>query len=127
MEKMDFVAGQVPTEVKEETQPGNAVELTHAKFNYWHMGGNQVSGLGIRGKQAEDNLETIRVQMAEGVQEHHIGAGGALRVDNGEDLNFFVACCYDIGSGWFIKGNRFLKPSDRGGLMFLPSAGSEAV
>ncbi len=46
---------------------------------------NEIVPVGIGGKQAEGNVEAVSVETAKGVQEHHIGAGGAFRVDDGED------------------------------------------
>ena len=44
----------------------------------------------IRGQQAADHPEAVRVQARRRLHQHHFGAGAPLRFDDEQDGDFFI-------------------------------------
>ena len=76
-----------PAELKDETEPDPAVEPRHPEVDGGYMGRHDP--LGIRGQQAADYPETVRVKARRRLHQHHFGPGAPLRFDDEQDGNFF--------------------------------------
>ena len=77
-----------PAELQEEAQPDPAVQPRQPEVDGGEVGRDEL--FRVRGQQAADDPEAVRVQARRRLHQHHFGARAPLRLDDEQDGDFLI-------------------------------------